>query len=136
MPISSDPEAMMRQAERPDFDLYGPSWLMVTLIVEVSIVGYINRNVNVMFGDSELALHNFSMSTVNSIFSFMLFFFCAAPAGIYLFSRVKLLDSSTKFLRFYSLLGYSFVSYLPAVLLTLVSVNVLKWLFIILALTN
>ena len=66
----------------------------------------------------------------------MLVFFTAAPAIIYLYARLKLLDSSTKFWRLYSTLGYTYVSYIPAIALTLVGVNILKWLFILLALGN
>jgi len=39
------------QVEKPDFDLYAPFWLMITLVVECSIIGMINMVVNAYFDD-------------------------------------------------------------------------------------
>jgi len=111
---------------------------MVTLVVEISIIGYVNRSVG-LHQKSQLELmtiDNFSMLTVSHLFTFTLTFFCAAPAIIYMYARLKLLDSSTKFLRLFSLLGYSFVSYVPAVALTILPMNSLKWLFLLVACGN
>ena len=111
---------------------------MITLVVEVTIIGYINRNINMMYSDPAIVIQNFSMTTVSNLFTFVFFFFTAAPAAIYLYARLKLLDSSTKFWRIYSTLGYSYVSYVPAIAFTLFSINInfVKWLFIMIALGN
>ena len=76
------------------------------------------------------------MVTVSHLFTFMFVFFTLAPAIIYLYARIKLLDASTKFMRLFSTLGYSYVSYVPAILFTLLTLNILKWLFIGAALGN
>ena len=122
-----------------DYDLYVPLWMMITLIVECSIIGYTNDSITNFF-KSKKEVHalteNYTMSTVSNLFFFMAFFFTLAPAGVYLFARIKLLDGETHFLKLFSALGYSYASYVPAIALTLIHVGTLKWLFIALALCN
>jgi hypothetical protein len=77
-----------------------------------------------------------SMLSVWSLFLFMTVFFFAAPIIVFFFARVKLLDGQTKFWKVFSALGYSYASYVPAILLTLVNINLLKWLLILAALFN
>ena len=76
------------------------------------------------------------MSSVTNLFIFMAFFFTVAPAAVYFFARVKLLDGETQFLKLFSALGYSYASYVPAIALTLVNIGTLKWLMISIALVN
>jgi len=113
---------------------------MITLVVECSIIGYLNMYVNAYFegdyNDANLLNVNFSMLTICNLFSFVLIFFVTPPLAIYTFARLKLLDGSTKFWRIFAALGYSYVSYVPAILLTLVGISLLKWLWIGLACGN
>ena len=122
--------------QKPDFDLYVPTWLMVTLVVEVAIIGYINHNLTSWAAGTLDSTEVFAASRVSNLFFFMLFFFTAAPLGVYLFARLKLLDGNTKFLKLYSALGYSYVSYVPAIALTLIGLQFIKWLAISAALGN
>ena len=128
------------QLEKPDFDLYAPFWLMITLVVECSIIGLLNRYVSAyLAGDYDA--NNFlnvqySMGTITNLFFFLTIFFTLPPLAIYLFARLKLLDGSTKYWRLFAALGYSYASYVPAILLTLIGVSFLKWLFIGLACGN
>ena len=113
---------------------------MCTLVVECSIIGMMNRVVSAYFagdynGLGELNVQ-FSPGTIFNLFFFFGIFFYIPPAAIYLFARLKLLDNTTKYLRLFAALGYSYASYIPAVLLTLVGINILKWLFIGLACFN
>ena len=71
-----------------------------------------------------------------NLFTFFLVFFTLPPLAIYIFARIKLLDGSTKYLRLFAALGYSYASYVPAILLTTIGVNVLKWLFLAIACGN
>ena len=121
---------------KPDFDLYVPTWLMITLVVECSIVGYFNQSISAYFSPKVDDVEIYVIGHISSTFFFMLIFFLAAPLAIYLFARVKLLDGGTKFLKLYSALGYSYASYVPAILITLLGVDYIKWLAIILALVN
>jgi hypothetical protein len=66
----------------------------------------------------------------------MVVFFTAPPLAIYFFARMKLLDGSTQFWRLFAALGYSYVSYVPAILLTLIQINLLNWLCVGLACGN
>jgi len=111
---------------------------MITLIVECSIVGTLNQYIGAYLSEDANDLVNvqFSVSMISSLFFFMLVFFALPPLAIYFFARLKLLDSTTKFWRLFSSLGYSYASYVPAILLTLVGVDLLKWLFIALACGN
>ena len=123
-----------------DYDLYAPLWLMITLVVECSIVGYFNQSVTNYFKVHEHAeeaiAEAFSMSSLSNLFAFMALFFTASPFFVYLFARLKLLDGETKVLRLFSALGYSYASYVPAIALTLVNIGSLKWLFVGLAMVN
>ena len=76
------------------------------------------------------------MGTITNLFIFLAVFFTLPPLAIYLFARLKLLDGSTKYWRLYAALGYSYASYVPAILLTIIGINVLKWLFVALACGN
>ena len=113
---------------------------MMTLIVECSIIGMMNMLVSAYFaGDYDKNNYlnvQFSPGTVFNLFIFFGIFFYLPPFAIYMFARIKLLDSSTKYLRLFSALGYSYASYIPAILLTLIGVNLLKWVFISVACFN
>lgn len=120
--------------EKPDFDLYTPIWLMCTLVVECSIVGLLNRYVNAYFaGDYDannfLNVH-FSVLTICNLFAFFGVFFTVPPLAIYFFARLKLLDGTTKYLRLFAALGYSYISYVPAILLTIIGISIVKWILI------
>ena len=128
--------------EKPDFDLYAPFWLMITLVVECSIIGLLNRYITAYSTsdydtDDFLNVH-FSMLTICNLLIFLSIFFFLPPFAIYMFARIKLLDGSTKYLRLFAALGYSYASYVPAILLTLISfdINILKWTFISVACFN
>ena len=113
---------------------------MITLVVECSIIGLLNRYIaaylNNDYDANDLLNVQFSVTIITSLFFFMLVFFSLPPLAIYFFARLKLLDSSTKFWRIFSTLGYSYASYVVAILFTLIGIDFLKWLFIIIACAN
>ena len=113
---------------------------MLTLVVECSIVGLLNRYVNAYFAgdyDANNFLNvQFSTTTICNLLIYLSIFFTLPPLAIYMFARLKLLDGSTKYLRLFAALGYSYISYVPAILLTIVGVALLKWLFIAVACGN
>ena len=113
---------------------------MITLVVECSIIGLLNRYITAyMVNDYDannfLNVH-FSMLTICNLLIFLSVFFFLPPFAIYMFARIKLLDGSTKYLRLFAALGYSYASYVPAIMLTLISIDVLKWTFISVACFN
>jgi len=108
---------------------------MITLVVECSIIGYFNQAISSWASGIDQA-EVYVIGHVSSIFFFMLFFFLAAPLAVFLFARLKLLDGTTKFLKLYSALGYSYASYVPAILLTLIGVNAIQWGAILAAFAN
>ena len=128
------------QEEKPDFDLYAPFWIMITLVVECSIIGLLNMYINAYVADNYTADKmldvSYSIGNILNLFFYMLIFFVTPPLAIYFFARVKLLDGSTKFWRLFAALGYSYVSYIPAIMLTLVGVGLVKWIVIGLACAN
>ena len=113
---------------------------MVTLVVECSIIGLLNRYINAYLAgdyDANNFLNvQFSVSTVSNFTIFLSIFFILPPLAIYFFARLKLLDGSTKFWRIFAALGYSYASYVPAILLTLIAINFLKWIFVGVACLN
>ena len=113
---------------------------MITLVVECSIIGLLNRYISAyMTSDYDannfLNVH-FSFVTICNLMIFLSIFFFLPPFAIYMFARIKLLDGSTKYLRLFAALGYSYASYVPAILLTLISIDILKWTFISVACFN
>ena len=113
---------------------------MITLVVECSIIGLLNRYISAyMTSDYDannfLNVH-FSFVTICNLMIFLSIFFFLPPFAIYMFARIKLLDGSTKYLRLFAALGYSYASYVPAILLTLISIDILKWIFISVACFN
>lgn len=140
----------MLKAFQNDFDLYGPVWLQVTLVIETIIVGYVNFKVDhsahtaiTTSSDNKDAVvvqanstERFHMSSLYSLFMMVIVFYNMCPAGIYLYYKCGLKSTSLKFLRLYSIFAYSGVGYLPAVLLTLLPFNLLKWVAVLLAFGN
>jgi hypothetical protein len=126
-----------------DYDLYVPLWMMITLVVECSIIGNFNQNLADYFREGkdgkdsvQVMAKSFSPSSIWNLFLFISFFFTIAPFGVYLFARIKMLDGETQFLKLFSALGYSYISYVPAIALTLVNIGTMKWALIALAVMN
>lgn len=113
---------------------------MITLVVECSIIGLLNRHIDAYmaadYDANNLLNVHFSMLTVTNLFFFLSVFFFLPPLAVYFFARLKLLDSTTKYLRLFAALGYSYASYVPAILLTLVGIEAVRWLVIALACFN
>ena len=129
-PVPTNPETL-------DYDLYGPIWLMNTLVVECSIMIYLNHHISqFMSATSSLQLDfesNFSVSRVSNLFFFFFACFVLAPAAIYLFARIRLLDGNTHFFRLFSIFGYSFAPYVPAIAFSIINVRPLVSLVILAA---
>lgn len=113
---------------------------MITLVVECSIIGLLNMYINAYLSESYTADQmldvSFSIGTIFNLFFYMLIFFATPPLAIYFFARLKLLDGSTKFWRLFAALGYSYATYVPAIMLTLVGISLVKWIAIGLACGN
>ena len=113
---------------------------MITLVVECSIIGLLNKHINAYlaadYDANNLLNVHFSMLTVCNLFTYFSIFFFLPPLAVYFFARLKLLDSSTKYLRLFAALGYSYASYVPAILLTLIGLEVVRWIVILLACFN
>jgi len=113
---------------------------MVTLIVECSIIGLLNQYISAYFANdydaNDFLNVKFSATTITTLSFFLIAFFTMPPLAIYFFARIKLLDSSTKFWRLFSALGYSYASYVPAILLTLIGIEFIKWILVSLACLN
>ena len=117
--------------------------MIITLVVECSIIGNFNRDLTEYFREGKVGedsvqviTKSFSPSSIWNLFIFIAFFFTIAPFGVYLFARIKMLDGETQFLKLFSALGYSYISYVPAITLTLVNIGTMKWALIALALMN
>lgn len=113
---------------------------MTTLVVECSIVGLLNKYINAWWAgdyDANNFLNvQFSALTISHLITFFAIFFTLPPLMIYCFARVKLLDGTTQYWRLFAALGYSYASYIPAILLTVIGISWLKWIFILTACGN
>lgn len=128
------------QIEKPDFDLCVPIWLFCILVVEYSIISPLNPYTNAYFaGDYDTNDHlNLHFSALDSleIFIFLGLFVWYPPLMVYVFLLKRSHDGTPKFWRIFAAFGYSFVSYVPAILLTLTGVNTVKLIVIGVACIN
>jgi len=79
---------------------------------------------------------SFNIQEVYYLWLTVTLFSMITPACMYLYIRLGLLSPDIKFMRSFAVYGYSTISYLPAVALTLIPVSSLKWILIIGALAN
>ena len=126
--------------------MYGATWILTTLIVECLMVGYINHTISlyglkVDTGNKDvdslvMQKTSFNIQEVYYLWMTVTLFSLFTPACMYLYIRMGLLSADIKFMKSFAIYGYSCISYLPAVALTLIPVPMLKWIFVGLALVN
>jgi hypothetical protein len=58
-------EGIFRDSDSPD--LYGPFWIMITLVVQIAIIGYINHQVDQQTLDIEMANTNSKLPVARSV---------------------------------------------------------------------
>eukprot|EP00349_Pseudokeronopsis_sp_Brazil_P002204 CAMPEP_0202963170 /NCGR_PEP_ID=MMETSP1396-20130829/7161_1 /ASSEMBLY_ACC=CAM_ASM_000872 /TAXON_ID= /ORGANISM="Pseudokeronopsis sp., Strain Brazil" /LENGTH=159 /DNA_ID=CAMNT_0049684165 /DNA_START=627 /DNA_END=1102 /DNA_ORIENTATION=- len=112
---------------------------MVTLVVEIAIVGFINYNVNVMQVAEDLKNgiaapigfeQIYSLDKVAEACFVLVLYFVGNPLMILLLTKFVLFIHDLKFMWVLAIYGYSFSIFMLTVLLNVVPVDWAQWVFL------
>jgi hypothetical protein len=119
-------------------DLYGPIWIMITLIVEIAIVGFISYQIDVATLTIELKggkipLNNmteYSMLKVARTGFVCVAYFLINPLIMMLLIKYVLWVPDVEFLWLFAIYGYSFTIFIVTTALNVVPIEWLRWVFL------
>lgn len=120
-------------------DLYGPFWIMVTLIVEIAIVGFIDYEIDVESMMYEIKhgkkpsgyMNLYSLEKVGRAAFVMVAYFLLNPLMLYLLCKYVVFVEYIKFLWLFSIYGYSFSGFIITTALTVIPVDMMDWAMLI-----
>lgn len=112
---------------------------MVTLIVEITIVGFINYEIEVETLMYEIKhgkaatgyMSLYSLTKVARAAFVMIAYFVFNPLMLYLLSKYVVFVEYIKFLWIFSIYGYSFTSFIITTALTVIPVDMMDWCVLI-----
>jgi hypothetical protein len=119
-------------------DLYGPIWIMLTLIVEIAIVGFINYQIDVATMAIELKggvipHYNsayYSLTKIARAAFVCIAYFIANPFLIMLLIKYVLMIEEVQFLWLFAIYGYSFTIFVITTALNVIPMEWLRWVFL------
>jgi uncharacterized membrane protein SpoIIM required for sporulation len=96
------------------YDLYGPIWVMITLIVFSCIFGYFSHHISAFFVEStsDDSSVEYSIERVASASFLMICYFFLNPLVLYGLANYVLLIPNVKYLYLFTVYGYSFSSFI------------------------
>ena len=116
------------------YDLYGPFWIMATLIVEIAIVGFINYQVDLAMMAESFVEGNvvnymslYSLGKVAKAAFICVGYFIFCPLLIFLITRYVLFVDGVRYFWIFAIYGYSFSIFLIVVLVLVIPVNWYRW---------
>jgi len=125
-------------------DLYGPIWIMITLVVEVAIVGYINYHIaqaalqlelqnghhvnGTIVGTRSFAAYSLEKVARSSFVIF--FYFTLNPLMEMLIIRYTLNIEEVQYLWLFGTYGYSYTCYIATTGLVIVPLEWLRWVLL------
>lgn len=122
-------------------DLYGPIWIMITLIVEIAIVGFINHHIELATLEVEVLngkLSNqsrsyayYSLDKVAKCAFVVYFYFLLNPLFILLIVKYTMNIAEISFLWLFGIYGYSFTVFILTTVLNVVPLEWLRWAFVV-----
>jgi len=119
-------------------DLYGPIWIMITLIVEIAIVGYVNNMIDSSTYEMQLkqatkggVVHTsyayYSLQKVARS-SFVIFaYFITIPLMMMLLIKYVLNIEEVQYLWLFGIYGYSYTVFLLTSALNIIPLEWLRW---------
>lgn len=116
---------------RPNPDMYGPFWIITTLIFTIAITGNIAsflRN----FG-SDFKWHT-DFHKVTTSAAGIISYWWLAPTGLYTILRMRQNEfNDFTFIELLSIYGYSLFIYIPISILWLINVSAIQWILVLIA---
>lgn len=119
-------------------DLYGPIWIMLTLIVEIAVVGFINYQIDVATMAIELKggvipRYNsayYSLTKIARAAFVCIAYFIANPFLLMLLIKYVLMIDEVQFLWLFAIYGYSFTIFVITTALNVIPMEWLRWVFL------
>ena len=119
-------------------DLYGPIWIMLTLIVEIAVVGFINYQIDVATMAIELKggviphynTAYYSLTKIARAAFVCIAYFIANPFLIMLLIKYVLMIDEVQFLWLFAIYGYSFTIFVITTALNVIPMEWLRWVFL------
>lgn len=121
------------------YDLYGPLWIMISLIVEIAIVGFIDFEVDVLqvardikngIPPPEGYVSTYSLEKVATATFVIVAYFLVNPLMVLLITKYVLFIHEMRFLWVFAIYGYSFTIFLFTTILVIIPVEWLRWVFL------
>lgn len=118
-----------------NYDLYGPIWIMITLIIEITIVGFINYQIDVETMMFEIKhgktptnyLSLYSLEKVGRAAFVMIGYFILNPLMLYLLAKYVVWVQYIEYTWIFCIYGYSFTTFIITTALTVVPVSWMNW---------
>ncbi|CDW84789.1 UNKNOWN [Stylonychia lemnae] len=124
-------------ADEDVVDLYGPLWIMLTLIVEIAIVGFIDYQIDITTaamdlkkGKINLAFVTYSLLKVAQAAFVCVAYFILNPLLLFLLIKYVLWVSDIQYIWLFAIYGYSFTIFIITTGLNVVPITWLKWVFL------
>jgi len=119
-------------------DLYGPIWIMLTLIVEIAVVGFINYQIDVAAMAIEIKegyvpkqmLASYSLTKIARAGFVCIAYFLLNPLLLLLLIKYVLMVDQVRFLWLFAIYGYSFTIFIITTVLNVVPLDWLRWVFL------
>lgn len=119
-----------QKAEIPD--LYAPFWIVTTLVVILAVTGNFASYIHFLPSDKQVEWHyDFEKVTIAaSVFYFMI---TVVPIVVYFaMTRIGVTGQEPWLTHIISLYGYSFFPYVPAAVICVTPIDMVRWLVILL----
>jgi hypothetical protein len=131
--------AKTKLLEDERYDCYGPIWIMVTLIVEITIIGFVNYQIDVDTMMYEIKhgkvptnyMELYSLQKVARAAFVLVGYFLLNPLMLLLLCRYVAWIPDIKFLYIYSIYGYSFTIFILTIALTVIPTPWMNWVVLI-----
>jgi hypothetical protein len=119
-------------------DLYGPIWIMLTLIVEIAVVGFINYQIDVATMAIELKggriphqqMAYYSLTKIARAGFVCIAYFLLNPLLLLLMIKYVLMVPQVQYLWLFAIYGYSFTIFIITTVLNVVPLEWLRWVFL------
>ncbi len=119
-------------------DLYGPIWIMLTLIVEIAVVGFINYHIDVATMAIEVKggkiptqhMAYYSLTKIARAGFVVIAYFLLNPLLLMLIIKYVLMIPEMQYLWLFAVYGYSFTIFIITTVLNVVPIDWLRWVFL------
>jgi hypothetical protein len=121
-------------------DLYGPIWIMITLIVEIAIIGFIDYQIEATamaievksgkLPKSKIYTATYSLEKVARAGFVCIAYFLINPLILMLLVKYVLWVPDIRYIWLFSIYGYSFTIFIITTFLNVVPIDWLRWAFL------